>query len=86
MITFKNIKIAILGLTFKAGTDDLREAPSLKNIQLLLKNGANNINVYDPVGNENMKKIYPNELNYTNTPEEALENADICFILRNGKR
>lgn len=80
MITFKNIKIAILGLTFKAGTDDLREAPSLKNIQLLLKNGANNINVYDPVGNENMKKIYPNELNYTNTPEEALENADICFI------
>lgn len=80
MITFKNIKIAILGLTFKAGTDDLREAPSLKNIQLLLKNGANNINVYDPVGNENMKKIYPNELNYTNTPEEALENADICFM------
>ena len=80
MITFRNIKIAILGLTFKAGTDDLREAPSLKNIQLLLKNGANNINVYDPVGNENMKKIYPNELNYTNTPEEALENADICFI------
>lgn len=80
MITFKNIKIAILGLTFKAGTDDLREAPSLKNIQLLLKDGANNINVYDPVGNENMKKIYPNELNYTNTPEEALENADICFI------
>ena len=80
MITFKNIKIAILGLTFKAGTDDLREAPTLKNIQLLLKNGANNINVYDPVGNENMKKIYPNELNYTNTPEEALENADICFI------
>lgn len=80
IITFKNIKIAILGLTFKAGTDDLREAPSLKNIQLLLKNGANNINVYDPVGNENMKKIYPNELNYTNTPEEALENADACFI------
>lgn len=80
MITFKNIKIAILGLTFKAGTDDLREAPSLKNIQLLLKSGANNINVYDPVGNENMKKIYPNELNYTNTPEETLENADICFI------
>lgn len=80
IITFKNIKIAILGLTFKAGTDDLREAPSLKNIQLLLKNGANNINVYDPVGNENMKKIYPNKLNYTNTPEEALENADACFI------
>lgn len=85
MITFKNIKIAILGLTFKAGTDDLREAPSLKNIQLLLKNGANNINVYDPVGNENMKKIYPNELNYTNTPEEALENADICFIFTEWK-
>ena len=80
MITFKNIKIAILGLTFKAGTDDLREAPSIDNIKLLLKNGANDINVYDPVGEKNMKRIYPKELNYTDSPIKAIENADICFI------
>lgn len=80
MITFKNIKIAILGVTFKPKTDDLREAPALKNIQALLKNGANNISVFDPVGNDNLKKIYPNELHYVTTPEKAIENADICFI------
>lgn len=80
MITFKGLKIAILGLTFKAGTDDLREAPSKDNVKLLLENGADNVYAYDPVGEENFKKLYPTEINYVKTPEEALENANICFI------
>lgn len=80
MITFKDVKIAILGLTFKAGTDDLREAPSLDNVELLLKNGANKIYAYDPVGEENFKKRYPTEITYVDAPEKALENANICFI------
>lgn len=80
MITFKGLKVAILGLTFKAGTDDLREAPSKDNIKLLLESGADNIYAYDPVGEENFKKLYPTEINYAKTPQEALENANICFI------
>ena len=80
MITFTGLKVAILGLTFKPGTDDLREAPSLDNVKLLLESGANNIYAYDPVGEENFKKKYPNELKYVNTPEEAIEDANICFI------
>lgn len=80
MITFKDVKIAILGLTFKAGTDDLREAPSIDNVELLLKNGANKIYAYDPVGEENFKKRYPTEITYVDAPEKALENANICFI------
>ena len=77
--TFKGLNVAILGLTFKPGTDDLREAPSIDNIKILLDEGAN-IKAYDPVGVENYKKIYPNEIEYTNTPQEALKNADVCFI------
>lgn len=77
--TFKGVNVAILGLTFKPGTDDLREAPSIDNIKILLDEGAN-IKAYDPVGVENYKKIYPNEIEYTNTPQEALKNADVCFI------
>lgn len=85
MITFAGLKIAILGLTFKPGTDDLREAPSIDNVELLLKNGANNIYAYDPVGQENFKKLYPTQINYVKTPEEALKDANICFIFTEWK-
>ncbi len=76
---FNNLNIAILGLTFKPGTDDLREAPSLDNIDILLKEGAK-IKAYDPVGVENYKKKYPTEIEYTSTPQQALQDADMCFI------
>lgn len=85
MITFQNLKVAVLGLAFKAGTDDLREAPSLDNVQLLLENGAN-IYAYDPVAADNFKKKYPEgqiekgTIQYVGKPEEALEGANICFI------
>jgi UDPglucose 6-dehydrogenase len=55
LITFNNLKVAVLGLTFKPGTDDLREAPSLDNVPLLLEQGAD-IYAYDPVGIENSKR------------------------------
>ena len=77
--SFEGINVAVLGLTFKAGTDDLREAPSLDNIPILIEDGAN-IKAYDPVGEENFKKLYPTQINYVKTPQEALENANICFI------
>ena len=41
--------MAVLGLTFKPGTDDLREAPSLVNVPILLEEGAN-VRVWDPIG------------------------------------
>ena len=85
LITFKGLKVAILGLTFKPGTDDLREAPSLNNIELLLKNGADRIYAYDPAGEENYKKIYPNEISYVSNPKEALEEANVCFIFTEWK-
>lgn len=48
-------KIAVLGLTFKPGTDDLREAPSIYNIELLLDAGAE-IKAYDPISIDSFKK------------------------------
>ena len=76
---FDELNVVILGLTFKPGTDDLRDAPSLENVQYLLENGAK-ITAYDPAGIENFKKYYPTEIKYAQSPEEALENADVCFI------
>ena len=80
LTTFSGLKVAVLGLTYKPGTDDLREAPSLENIPLLLKAGAN-IFAYDPVGVNNFKKKYPTEITYTESPEEALKDASVCFVV-----
>ena len=77
--TFKGVNIAVLGLAFKPGTDDLREAPSLDNVSVFIDEGAN-IKAYDPIAINNYKKKYPTEIEYVNSPEEALKNADVCFI------
>lgn len=85
LITFGGLKVAVLGLTFKPGTDDLREAASLENVPLLLERGAD-IYAYDPIGRENFEKIHPEGLSkkghiqYVNKVEDALEGANVCFI------
>ena len=76
---FAGLTVAVLGLTFKPGTDDLREAPSLVNIPMMLEDGAK-VKAWDPVGVNNYKKHFPNEIEYCETIEQTLENADICFI------
>ncbi|WP_283153417.1 UDP-glucose dehydrogenase family protein [Guptibacillus hwajinpoensis] len=85
LITFNGLKVAVLGLTFKPGTDDLREAPSLENVPLLLDQGAD-IYAFDPVGADNFAKLYPQGSNrkgsitYVDSVETALENANVCFV------
>ena len=71
-------KIAVLGLTFKAGTDDLRSSPSLAVIEYLLDLNAH-VSAYDPMVNlpiEDMSKI-----EITSTAYEAANNADALVIL-----
>ncbi|WP_282433350.1 UDP-glucose/GDP-mannose dehydrogenase family protein [Desulfosporosinus sp. FKA] len=91
LITFNGLKIAVLGLTFKPGTDDLREAPSLDNIPLLLAQSAD-IYAYDPVGSENFRKRFPEtsserdgeygkgSIHYVKSAETALDGANVCFV------
>ena len=81
---FKGMKVAVLGLTFKPGTDDLREAPSIPNINYLVERGANVI-AYDPVGIENTKNIFKDSIEYTKSIDQAIDNAEICFIMTEWK-
>lgn len=55
--TLKDKRIAILGLTFKPNTDDMRDSPSIDLIQSLLKEGAS-LNLFDPEGMSEAKKIF----------------------------
>ncbi|CAH0175453.1 UDP-glucose dehydrogenase family protein [Peribacillus simplex] len=77
--SLNGLTVAILGLTFKPGTDDLREAPSLVNIPIMLEDGAK-IKAWDSAGVNNFKKVFPDEITYCNTIEDTLTDADICFI------
>jgi UDPglucose 6-dehydrogenase len=72
--------VAVLGLAFKPGTDDMREAVSIKVVNLLLKEGAR-VYAYDPKALENARKIFGNKIVYENNAEDALSNADACIIL-----
>ncbi|MDY4560793.1 MAG: UDP-glucose/GDP-mannose dehydrogenase family protein, partial [Peptostreptococcus porci] len=78
--SFNNLKVAILGLTYKPGTDDLREAPSIVNIRYLLERGAKVV-AFDPVGIDNAKKIFGDTIAYVNDIDSAILDAEMCFIM-----
>ena len=77
--TLKGKTIAILGLSFKPDTDDIREARSTKIINQLLREGAKII-AYDPMAMPNIKKVFKEKIKYVSSPTKCLENAD-CAIL-----
>jgi UDPglucose 6-dehydrogenase len=72
--------IAIWGLAFKPYTDDIREAPALENIKILLEEGAM-VRAYDPEAMENVKKMMHHKVYFANDPYETLENADALMIM-----
>ena len=72
-------QIGILGVTFKAETDDMRESPSLVIIPDLQENGIN-ISAYDPEGEKEASKILKN-VNWKKSAYEAAENVDCLVIL-----
>ncbi|MEA2054238.1 MAG: UDP-glucose/GDP-mannose dehydrogenase family protein [Candidatus Thermoplasmatota archaeon] len=72
-------KISVLGLSFKAGTDDIRESRSIPVIKKLIEKNAV-ISAYDPLAMENMKKIFEN-IDYCKSADASLKNADGCLIM-----
>jgi len=76
----KDKEIAILGLSFKPNTDDMREAKSIPIINQLLKEGAN-ITVYDPAAISNARTIFANKIKYAYSAVECLKNAHCCVLV-----
>lgn len=71
--------VAVLGLTFKPNTDDMREAPSLVIVPALEAQGAR-VRAYDPHGMEEARKLMP-KLETANDPYACVEGADVMVIL-----
>ncbi len=76
----KSKTIAIWGLAFKPYTDDIREAPSIYNINELLQAGAN-VQAYDPEAMDNIRKIYGDRISLYEDEYNALEGADALLII-----
>jgi len=72
--------IAIWGLAFKPYTDDIREAPSLYNIEELLKEGAK-VKAHDPEAMENVRQIMGDKIELFEDQYETLEGADALLIV-----
>lgn len=71
--------IAVLGLTFKPNTDDMRDSPSLTIVPTLQAEGAR-IQAHDPEGEAQARKLMP-DLDYKADPYAAIEGADAVLIL-----
>ena len=71
--------IAVLGLTFKPDTDDMRDAPSIPLIETLQRFGAR-IRAFDPAGMENARRLL-NDVEFCDDPYECLDTADAAVVV-----
>ena len=73
-------RIAILGLAFKEGTDDMRESPAIALARLLLERGATVVG-YDPVARESARAALPQAVELADSLEAALAGADAALLV-----
>ena len=71
---------AILGLSFKPNTNDMREAPSIFIIEHLLKAKAK-VKAFDPIAMEDAKAVFGSAIHYAKTPYDCLKGADAVVIV-----
>lgn len=77
--TLEGKSIAVLGLAFKPGTDDIRNSPAIPIIQDLKDKGSE-VKAYDPEATDNMRQIHP-DIKYTETYKEAMKDSDAALIV-----
>jgi UDPglucose 6-dehydrogenase len=77
--SLRDTTVAVLGLTFKPDTDDMREAPSIPLITALTDMGAQ-VRAYDPVGMAHAKELLP-DVTYCDSPYSCVEGADALVLV-----
>ena len=78
-------KVAVWGLSFKPGTDDMRNAPSIDLINNLLNHGAEVV-AHDPVAIENAKEVLPEQVNFNDDQYQTLRGADAMAVVTEWKK
>ncbi|MGV8962191.1 MAG: UDP-glucose dehydrogenase family protein [Candidatus Saccharimonadaceae bacterium] len=80
----QNLTVAVWGLSFKPGTNDMRDAPSINLIQDLLENNIK-VQVYDPAAIEEAKKYFGDKITYAKDIYDAADNADAIILVTEWK-
>lgn len=78
--TVRGKRLGVLGLSFKGGTDDIRESPAIAIVQGLLQQGSQ-ISAYDPAAMDRAREVLGDKITYTNSSYEAAHEADALLIL-----
>jgi UDPglucose 6-dehydrogenase len=78
--TLRGKRLAVLGLAFKGGTDDIRESPAILLVQTLLQEGCK-IAAYDPAAHERAREVLNSNIEYATDPYDAARDADALLIL-----
>jgi UDPglucose 6-dehydrogenase len=76
--------IAVWGLSFKPQTDDIREAPSLQTVKMLIEAKCK-VNVYDFAATQEIKYIFEDKINYAANMMDAIKNADALLLITEWK-
>jgi UDPglucose 6-dehydrogenase len=84
--TLRGKRLAVLGLAFKGGTDDIRESPAVELVEMFLAEGCS-IRAYDPAAMERSKQVLPPSaaLTYADSEFDAAADADALLILTDWK-
>jgi UDPglucose 6-dehydrogenase len=78
--TLKGKRLGVLGLSFKGGTDDIRESPAICLAELLVKEGSQVV-AYDPAATERAKEVLGDKVNFAGNAYEAANGADALLVL-----
>jgi UDPglucose 6-dehydrogenase len=78
--TLKGKNLAVLGLSFKGGTDDIRESPAISVIQNLLAEGCS-VTAFDPAAMERTRELINGKISYADDAYEAIQDKDALLIL-----
>ena len=78
--TLRGKHLAVLGLAFKGGTDDIRESPAISLVETFLQEGCR-ISAYDPAAHERAREVLNAKVDFADNPYEAARDADALLIL-----
>jgi UDPglucose 6-dehydrogenase len=71
--------VAVLGLSFKGGTDDIRESPAMAVVSALVEHGAR-VRAFDPASMENARQVLPTGVTYCEDAYDAAKGAEVLVL------